>query len=116
MPINSRRPRLASKLASLVVKMVAVCEQCGPADGAQCSVFFMRTRKRVKTVIYPSASKSNFTSCCFTGDSQSLVTIAGPEMVVWDWMSQKVRHTIALGGEAQRDSKNEPVVTTCISL
>ncbi|GMH81547.1 hypothetical protein TrVE_jg1075 [Triparma verrucosa] len=79
-------------------KMVAVCEQCGPNDGAQCSVYFMRTKKRVKTVIYPKQSKDgNFTACCFTGDSQALITIAGSDMIIWDWMSQKVKHTISLG-------------------
>ena len=79
-------------------RLVGVCEQCGPNDGAQCSVFLLKSRKRIKTVIYPS--KADFTNCCFSGDSKSLVTISSApdkNLIVWDWMSQKVKHCIPLG-------------------
>ena len=54
-------------------KFIAVCEKCGPKDGAQVSVYYISTCNRIRTMIYPS--KGDFHSCCLSGDSKVRLTV-----------------------------------------
>ena len=84
-------------------KFVAVCEQCTSTanSGAQCSIYMIKNRKKLKNVVTPP-QKEDFINCCFSGDSKILVTVSnGPNrnMIVWDWASptKPMKHQIALG-------------------
>jgi len=86
-------------------KFIAVCEKCGPTDGAQVSVFYISTCNRIRTMIFPS--KGDFSSVVFSGDSKMLVTVSeapDSQLVVWAWEKEKISMSTNLTSKVTRIS------------